>query len=236
MDFFYLTGRTGWELSAAQARRLYAEKAVMPSANPPIVPTHSSTAPLPALQTHLTRGFSTQTKMPTTIETLPSSPSSSSPSGWRLPPFFVSSCGLTFNFTSNLTPYVRYLLPGMNSNNDAIRTHPFSSKSAEFQLFRLARHPPPTCHHHGYILPANFKRRTQKVPLNAVSLRFLVTSRGSLADESMVAVIHTRKVNTGIDKGENKGATCQYSITVQCWMKVATTNCHKPFSPGNTSR
>lgn len=86
MDF-YLTGRTGWELSAAQARRVYAEKAVMPSANPPIVPTHSSTAPLPALQTHLTRGFSTQTKMPTRSETLPPSSSSSSPSGWRLPPF-----------------------------------------------------------------------------------------------------------------------------------------------------
>lgn len=33
---------------------------------------------------------------------------------------------------------------------------------------------------------------------------------------------------------EKNGATCQYYITAQHCMEM-TTNCHKPFSPGNTS-
>ena len=136
--FLYLTGRTGWELSAVQARRLYAEKAVMPSANPPIVPTHSATAPLPALQTHLTRGFSTQTKMPTRSKTLLSSSSSFSPSGWRLPPFFfpppaawLSTLHLIWRHMS--AAYSRgWIVITMLSAH----THSSPPKSAEFSTIR----------------------------------------------------------------------------------------------------
>lgn len=50
------------------------------------------------------------------------------------------SCGLTFNFTSNLTLYVLYSVHEMNNN--AIRSHPFSPKSDEFNysVFFVTRH------------------------------------------------------------------------------------------------
>lgn len=128
--WIYLTGETG-ESCRRRRQRLYAEIALMLSANTPIVPTHSATAPLPALNTsnswllHKLRCQQDSRRH-----------ASSSPSGWRLP-FLLC---LTFNFTSNLTLYVLDLVREMNNN--AIRTHPFSSRSTDFNypVLRAIRH------------------------------------------------------------------------------------------------
>lgn len=117
----HLTGKTG-ESCRQRWQRLYAKIAVMLSANTPVVPTHSATVPLPALNTS-----NSLQKLRYQHESRRHASSSSSPSGAGTTPF---SCGSTFNFTFNLTLYVLYLVQEMNNNT--IRTHPSSSKGAEF--------------------------------------------------------------------------------------------------------